>query len=42
MLLNKMNKKKIIIFSVLAIGFGVGTYFLIKGINKSNEDKEEK
>lgn len=35
-----MTKKTwIILGSVLAVGLGVGTYFLIKGIRKGNEDK---
>ena len=42
-----MSKKKwIILGSVLAVGLGVGTYFIIKGINKgkgnSDDDKTTK
>lgn len=37
-----MSKKNwIILGSVLAVGLGVGTYFIIKGINKGNSEKEE-
>ena len=36
-----MSKKKwIILGSVLAVGLGVGTYFIIKGINKGNSDDD--
>ena len=38
-----MSKKWIILGSILAVGLGVGTYFIIKGINKGNsQDNEEK
>lgn len=38
-----MTKKTwIILGSVLAVGLGVGTYFIVKGIKKKNSDSEEK
>ena len=38
-----MSKKWIILGSILAVGLGVGKYFIIKGINKGNsKDDEEK
>lgn len=39
-----MSKKNwIILGSILAVGLGVGTYFIIKGMNKGNsKDADDK
>ena len=36
-----MSKKWIILGSILAVGLGVGTYFIIKGINKGKPNSDE-
>lgn len=36
-----MSKKWIILGSILAVGLGVGTYFIIKGINKDKPNGDE-